>query len=151
MADFYSQMADMTRDLLQPTSEGGLGQGRLTMSREGEAVPGANPWDPVVPGERIVEKLDGAVRGIDKRMIGTEVGGVVLMASDRQAICAAPVMTWQPGDTFAVDGKPVAPAMAENIRTVDEQFHDMLMSLMDAGALEINGQKTVTEDNEKCV
>ena len=41
--------------------------------------------------------------------------------------------------------------MAENIRTVDEQFHDMLMSLMDAGALEINGQKTITEDNKKCV
>lgn len=41
--------------------------------------------------------------------------------------------------------------MAENIRTVDEQFHDMLMSLMDAGVLEINGQKTITEDNKKCV
>ena len=41
--------------------------------------------------------------------------------------------------------------MAENIRAVDEQFHDMLMSLMDAGALEINGQKTITEDNKKCV
>jgi len=41
--------------------------------------------------------------------------------------------------------------MAENIRTVDEQFHDMLISLMDAGILEINGQKTITEDNKKCV
>lgn len=115
MADFYSQMADMARDLLQPTSSGGLGQGHLTISREGEAVPGPNPWDPVVPGERIVEKLDGAVRGIDKRMIGTEVGDVVLMASDRQAICAVPVMTWQPGDTFAVDGKPVHVIAMETI------------------------------------
>lgn len=41
--------------------------------------------------------------------------------------------------------------MAESIRAVDERFHDMLMSLMDAGALEINGQKTITEDNKKCV
>lgn len=115
MADFYSQMADMARDLLQPTSSGGLGQGHLTISREGEAVPGPNPWDPVVPGERIVEKLDGAVRGIDKRMIGTEVGDVVLMASDLQAICAVPVMVWQPGDTFAVDGKPVHVIAMETI------------------------------------
>ena len=41
--------------------------------------------------------------------------------------------------------------MAESIRAVDEGFHDMLMKLMDAGALEINGQKTITEDNKKCV
>lgn len=115
MADFYAQMADMARDLLQPTSTGGLGQGYLTISREGPSIPGSNPWDPVVPGERIVEKLDGAVRGIDKRMIGTEVGGVVLMASDLQAICAVPVMTWQPGDTFAVDGKPVHVVAMETI------------------------------------
>lgn len=115
MADFYSEMADMARDLLKPTSAGGLGQGHLTISREGPSTPGPNPWDPVVPGERIVEKLDGAVRGIDKSMIGTEVGGVVLMASDLQAICAVPVLTWQPGDTFAVDGKPVHVIAMENI------------------------------------
>jgi len=41
--------------------------------------------------------------------------------------------------------------MAENIRAVDDGFHDMLMSLMDAGILEVNGQKTITEDNKKCV
>ena len=41
--------------------------------------------------------------------------------------------------------------MAETIRAVDDGFHDMLMSLMDAGILEINGQKTITEDNKKCV
>lgn len=115
MTDFYSEMADMARDLLQPTSSGGLGQGYLTISREGESTPGENPWDPVIPGERIVEKLDGAVRGIDKRMIGTEVGGVVLMASDRQAVCAVPKLEFQPGDTFAVDGKPVQVIAMENI------------------------------------
>ena len=115
MADFYADLAAMARDLLKPTSSGGLGQGHLTISREGPSTPSANPWDPVVPGERIVEKLDGAVRGIDKRMIGTEVGGVVLMASDLQAICAVPVMTWQPGDTFAVDGKPAHVVAMETI------------------------------------
>ena len=41
--------------------------------------------------------------------------------------------------------------MAETIRAVDDGFHDMLMPLMDAGILEINGQKTITEDNKKCV
>ena len=115
MADFYAEMAEMARDLLQPTATGGLGQGHLTISREGSSIPGPNPWDPVVPGGRIVEKLDGAVRGIDKRMVGTEVGGVVLMASDLQAICAVPVMTWQPGDTFVVDGKPVHVVAMETI------------------------------------
>lgn len=112
---FYEDMANMARELLSPASQNGLGQGHLTISREGESTPGPHPWDPVVPGERIVEKLDGAVRGIDKRMVGTEVGSVVLMASDLQAICAVPVMTWQPGDTFAVDGKPVHVVAMENI------------------------------------
>ena len=41
--------------------------------------------------------------------------------------------------------------MASNIRAVDEGFHDMLLNLMDAGALEINGQKTITEDNKECL
>lgn len=115
MADFYSDMAAMTRDLLQPTNSGGLGQGILTISREGAAIPGPNPWDPVLPGDRIVEKLDGAVRGVDKRIVGTEVGSAVLLASDRQAICTVPALDFQPGDTFAVDGKPVQVIAMEKI------------------------------------
>lgn len=106
MADFYAEMAQMAASLLSPTSQGGLGQGVVTLTRSTPGAPGANPWDPVTPTKQ-TETLKAAVRGVDARLVGTEVGGAVILASDRQAICAVPVMTYTAGDTLSVDGKPV--------------------------------------------
>src|SRR5690554_4531831 len=86
MADFYSDMAKMASDLLAPTSQNGLGQGSIVLSRQ-SSTPGANPWDPPVT-TTTTETLKGAVRGVSKELIGVEVGGTVILASDRQAICA---------------------------------------------------------------
>jgi hypothetical protein len=35
------------------------------------------------------------------------MGGTVILASDRQAICEVPQMQYQAGDTLSVDGTPV--------------------------------------------
>lgn len=107
MADFYSQMAAMSRDLLKPTSQGGLGQGEIKLTRitHGEPNPNA-PWEPVEPTTQ-TETLRGAVRGVSKELIGTEVGGTVILASDRQAICEVPKMQYTAGDVLSVDGVPV--------------------------------------------
>ena len=40
---------------------------------------------------------------------------------------------------------------AERILYVDKNFHDLLIRLMDAGALEVNGASTLTEDNKQCL
>ena len=40
---------------------------------------------------------------------------------------------------------------AERIQYVDKNFHDLLIRLMDAGALEVNGASTLTEDNKQCL
>jgi len=113
MADFYSEMAQMAEELLAPTSEGGLGQGSIVLSRQ-TSVPGDNPWDPPVTAS-ITETLKGAVRGVSKELIGEEVGGTVILASDRQAICAPPSMGYTAGDTLVVDDVPVHIVAVQNI------------------------------------
>lgn len=114
MADFYESMRAMTSQLLSPTSQGGLGQGSVVLSREVAGAEPVNPWDPVQTDTK-TETLKAAVRGVDKRLVGTEVGGTVLLASDRQAICAVPVMDYTAGDTLIVDDKPVHIIAVENI------------------------------------
>lgn len=113
MADFYSEMAQMATELLAPTSEGGLGQGSIVLSRQ-SSVSGTNPWDPPVTTTQ-EETLRGAVRGVSKELIGVEVGGTVVLASDRQAICAPPSMGYTAGDTLVVDGVPVHIVAVQNI------------------------------------
>lgn len=107
MADFYADMAAMARDLLAPTSQGGLGQGEIKLVRRIPGTPNpGRPWELVEPTTQ-TEVIRGAVRGISKQLVGTEVGGTVLLASDRQAICEVPSMQYAAGDTLSVDGVPV--------------------------------------------
>lgn len=40
---------------------------------------------------------------------------------------------------------------AARIEYVQENFHDLLMQMMDAGVLEVNGTTTLTEDNASCL
>lgn len=107
MADFYTEMAAMAASLLAPTSAGGLGQGTIALTRSQPGVINpAKPWEPVVP-TLITETLDGAVKGVSSRLVGVEMGGTVILASDREAICTVPKMQYQAGDVLSVDGKPV--------------------------------------------
>lgn len=115
MADFYSEMNQMARDLLKPTSQGGLGQGEITLSRTTPGTPDEDePWVPVEPTVT-TETLDGAVRGVDKRLVGTEAGSTVILASDRIAICTVPTMGYTAGDVLSVDGTPVHIISVERI------------------------------------
>lgn len=114
MVDFYASMAKVASDLLAPTSQNGLGQGTITLTRVTGGTAGANPWDPVTPTTS-TEVLRGAVSGISKELIGTEAGGTVLLASDRMAICAVPVNGYGPGDVLSVDGVPVTVLSVQNI------------------------------------
>lgn len=113
--DFYSQMAAMTRELLAPTSMGGLGQGMLGLTRVTPGVPDPDqPWLPVQPVRQTVT-LRGAVRGIGAELVGANMNGTVLVASDRQAICAVPSIDYTAGDVLTVDGVPVHVIAVENI------------------------------------
>lgn len=115
MADFYADMAKMSSILLAPTSQGGLGQGLVVLTHSEPGVPDpSEPWNPVEP-VTTAETMRAAVRGVDKRLVGTEVGGQVIVSSDRIAICATPKMEYTVGDTLSVDGKPVHILSSERI------------------------------------
>lgn len=104
MSDFYDDLAKMTAELLAPTSQNGLGQGVLELIRITPGVPDSDkPWLPVQPTEQ-TETLKAAVRGVDSRLVGTEVGSAVILASDREVVCAPPAMDYQAGDILSVDG-----------------------------------------------
>ena len=107
MADIYSDLAAAAAQMLAPTTQGGLGQGQITLSRSVPGTPNpAAPWEPVTPTVT-TETLKGAARGVDARLVGTELGGAVILASDKQVTCAPPSIAYQPGDTLAIDGVPM--------------------------------------------
>lgn len=115
MADFYSDMAVVVAQLLAPTAQGGLGQGEIVLNRSTPGVENPDaPWEPVEPVTQS-ETLSGAVSGVSKKLVGTEVGGTVLLASDRQAICSVPSIGYTAGDTLVVDGAPVHIIAVEKI------------------------------------
>lgn len=106
MADFYESMGQVASELLAPTSQGGLGQGNVVLSRTVMVSPPDEPW---LPPEETPQRetLRAAVKGISKELVGTEAGSTVLVASDREAICAPISMGYTAGDTLIVDGTPV--------------------------------------------
>ncbi|AJA07456.1 hypothetical protein SKP52_02605 [Sphingopyxis fribergensis] len=119
MADFYDEMAQMAREMLAPTSEGGLGQGTIELVRYTPGAPGPNPWDPPTPPTRVVTPLDGAASGVGKELIGApvETGGQIV-ATDRQVIVAPWGGAYEPGDVLELDGAPVTVLKISNIPAV---------------------------------
>lgn len=106
----YDRGAALAARLLAPEK---YGQGSIVLSRQ-SSTPGANPWDPPVT-TTTTETLKGAARGVDSRLVGTEVGGAVILATDKQIICAPPVMQYQAGDTLSIDSVPVHVIAVEKI------------------------------------
>lgn len=107
MADIYVDSAKMVAEMLQPSSTGALGQGVVTLTRltPGTVNPVA-PWEPVAPTSQ-TETLKAAVSGVSSRLVGVAAGETVILASDRECICAVPAMAYIAGDVLTVDGKPV--------------------------------------------
>ena len=115
MTDFYQQMAGVVTDLTKPTAQGGLGQGSITLTHITPGVPDpAKPWEQVAP-TTTTEPLQGAARGVSSRLIGAEVGGTVIVATDRQVITTVPKIAYKSGDTMTIDGKPVRIIDVQNI------------------------------------
>ena len=102
--DFYDEMKAMAAELLAPTSQDGLGQGVIVLTRIAQGEPNPDrPWLPVEPVKK-TEKLDGAVKGVSSQLVGTEAGSAVILASDREAICTVPKMGYKAGDMLSIDG-----------------------------------------------
>lgn len=101
MADFYTEMAAMAQDLLAPTASGGLGQGVVYLVRVAAGSSPNNPWEHAPAEKEIVKAV---VRGIDARLVGTEYGSAVLLASDKEVITEVPSRSYAPVDSIEIDG-----------------------------------------------
>lgn len=116
MADFYDEMAGVTREMLAPTSEGGLGQGKVALVRYVPGPPPANAWDPPSPPSRQVTPLDGAARGVGKELVGAPVeNGGQIVATDLQVIVAPFAGEYGPTDVLEIDDAPVTVLKVERI------------------------------------
>lgn len=107
MADFYTDMAQMARELLAPTSQNGLGQGVITLSKTSASVNPGAPWEIVTdPVETDIEQIKGAARGVSRELVGQDFGGPVVLASDLQVITEVPKGDYTAGDTLSIDSVP---------------------------------------------
>lgn len=109
---FYDEMADFADEILSPESEGGLGQGTVTLKRTSFAST-SNAWENGA-ATTLTYTLKAAVRGVSKKY----VDGSVILDSDLQLTVSpkattsggskvnlAPAMT----DLITLDGKTKAP------------------------------------------
>jgi hypothetical protein len=91
-------------------------QGTVTLTKPGETVPGANPWDPPVEGEptEVTYTLDATVKGVSD----TYIDGTIILATDlevtastmaRDASGAQVAIDPDFGtDTLSIDGQAVS-------------------------------------------
>jgi hypothetical protein len=116
VSGFYDEMANVVREMLAPTSQGGLGQGSIALIRYLEGAAPANPWDVPAAPSRQVTTLDGAARGVGKDLIGApvETGGQIV-ATDLAVIVAPWGGFVEPVDVLEIDGVPVTILKVENI------------------------------------
>lgn len=100
MADFGALQQGWSDDLLRQ-----LGQGEFILkhSTAGAADP-SKPWLPV-PTVIETEKLLGTAKGVSSKMIGVEVGGTVIVATDIEALTSVPQIDYVAGDIMSLDGK----------------------------------------------
>ena len=113
MADFYASMKAMASSLLAPTSAGGLGQTGVSVTITIVGAP-ANPWEEGTT-TTTTETLKAAARGVSEKLVGTDYGGTVLLASDIQITCSPIGASIKAGDGVTVNGRSMQILGIENI------------------------------------
>jgi hypothetical protein len=112
-------MAGVSKRLLRPTSQNGLGQGKIELVRLTPGTPPVNPWDPPTAPTLTKTTLNGAATGVGKELVGTPVAvGNAIVATDLSVIVAPWGGAYDPADKLELDGKPVTILKVENIPAV---------------------------------
>lgn len=108
---FYDDMQAMARDLLKPDTDGGLGQGAITIVRLAPGEPNPNaPWEPVEP-TRTAENVDQ----IGEAKAEYTQGGTIIVTDYAYMTVPTSSFTTQPGDFVERDGVAVGTVVhAEN-------------------------------------
>lgn len=107
---FYDEMRTMAAELLLPDTQGGLGQGLITVIRTEQTAPPPDwpTWEPW-PGVETVKtyRIYGVVSGVAKEL----VDGNTILASDQVLLCAdrMTLIETKVGDDPAVASSMEAP------------------------------------------
>lgn len=102
---FYDEMADVVAEVLAPESEGGFGQGTVTLTRETDTatpVEAGKPWLGFTKTS-VTYTLDAVVRPVEDKF----VDGSTILATDRQVSAADFGVEPEPGDVLSIDSKTV--------------------------------------------
>jgi len=94
-------------------------------------------------GDTSIEEFEAALDAADQPAVGNAPGPLEALFSDLNS-----------GSTRKANKAKKAAAklpQAARIEYVQANFHDILMQMMEAGALEVNGFATLTEDNAPCL
>lgn len=119
MSDIYTRMADVSKRMLRPASEGGMGQGSIVLVKYVPGPPPAQLWEPPSPPVPQRTPLRGAVRGVGKELIGTAAdNGTVIEAGDLQVIVAPWGGNADPEDVLELDGEAATVMSVQNIPAI---------------------------------
>ena len=97
MTDIYDEFAVMAREMLSPTSRGGLGQGTIVLLRYSQERNDLEPWKPAPSAQQPVrETLLGAASVVRSRFnSGSGMSGdTVVLEGDIRIIASIPTMDW---------------------------------------------------------
>lgn len=94
-------------------------------------------------GDASIEEFEAALDAADQPAVGNAPSPLEALFSDLNS----------ESTRKAKKAKKAAAKLpqAARIDYVQANFHDILMQMMDAGALEVNGAATLTEDNKSCL
>ncbi|GGZ21753.1 hypothetical protein [Asticcacaulis endophyticus] len=96
MADFYDEMSAVALEMLTE-----FNQAEYILSRQGEPIPGSNPWDePELPAPET-----WTLKGISKTVEQKYVDGMTIKATDRQLVIAPFEDEPRQGDVLTVNGQ----------------------------------------------
>ena len=110
-------MAEMARDILLPSDQGGLGArtGSISYLRANPSVPSGSPWEPPAPVSWTELDVRAQSFGISKQLIGTEIGNTAMIATDLYVICERIPDGYKPTDVIEIDGESVMVLGVERI------------------------------------
>lgn len=119
MPDIYDEFAEMAREMLSPTSSGGLGQGRIELKRYPQDRDSLEPWTPVDSNDSPVERevLRAAASVIRSRFNSSSgySGETAILEGDIRIVAAVPSIEWTLSDKsplyVSIDNGPDMPVV----------------------------------------
>ena len=144
-------------DAVRQAFKGGKELTRATLDKLEEVRPGALmsflhdypdakvPKGYQTPAARQIEKAESD----DRKQSEREAQSSIKQPSDLESIFAG--LSSRGLAKSRAQKAAAAHPRSEQIAYVQENFHDILIQLMEAGKLEVNGSKSVTEENKQCL